>query len=52
MTRQTDASPSATVLHVADTSVFRLDRVEGVDDDIAIAPVGDDGSRTGKAPSR
>lgn len=42
-TRQVDANSSATVLHVADTSVFSLDRVEGVGDDVAIAPVGDDG---------
>src|SRR5918995_1707319 len=43
LTRQVDASPSASTLYVADTSVFSLDRVEGVGDDIAIAPIGDNG---------
>jgi hypothetical protein len=43
LTRQVDASPDTTLLHVEDTSVFSLDRGVGVGDDIAIAPVGDDG---------
>ncbi|MCA1729040.1 MAG: twin-arginine translocation signal domain-containing protein [Actinobacteria bacterium] len=43
LTRKVDASASATVLYVADTSVFSLDRVEGAGEDVVIAPVGDDG---------
>lgn len=40
---QVDASRLETVLHVVDTSVFSLDRVEGIRDDIVIAPVDEDG---------
>ena len=43
LTRRVDASPSTNVLHVSDTSVFSLDRAQGVGDDIAMVPVGDDG---------
>jgi len=43
LVREVEADPNATVLHVADTSVFRLDRAQGVGDDVAIAPIGDDG---------
>ena len=43
LTRRVDASPSTNVLHVSDTSVFSLDRVQGVGDDVAIVPVGEAG---------
>src|SRR5215212_6679722 len=43
LTRQVEARASETLLHVADTSVFRQERVPGVGDDVAIAPLGDDG---------
>lgn len=43
LTQQISASSSETILHVTDTSVFSLDRVQGVSDDIAISRVGDDG---------
>ncbi len=43
LVREVDADPDVTVLHVADTSVFTLDRAQGVGDDVALAPIGDDG---------
>jgi len=42
LTRPADESSSATVVHVADTSVFSLERSEGASDDIVIA-ADDDG---------
>jgi hypothetical protein len=43
LTEEVDGSSSANVLSVADTSVFSLDRGTGLPDDLAIAPIREDG---------
>jgi hypothetical protein len=43
LVREVDADPHSTILHVAATSVFTLDRAQGVSDDVVIAPIGADG---------